>query len=126
MSTLGAGWAERQGWQSRSLLGAVMVGLAFYMWLLPLILQALPTSASWLVPALALLGGSLVGGAFPLAVKLSTGEAGHRAGLIYGADLIGGCLGALLTAVLWVPLLGLPTTCLVVGLWVVAGAVSLL
>jgi len=45
--------------------------------------------------------------------------------MVYGADLVGGCLGALLSAVVLVPLLGIPQTCAVVALVGVAGLLAL-
>ena len=42
------------------------------------------------------------------------------AALLYGADLVGGCVGALFTSAILVPVLGVVQTCLVVTL--VAGA----
>ena len=54
------------------------------------------------------------------------GGAGRTAGLLYGADLAGGCLGALLGAALFVPVLGIPQTCATVMLAVLAGLMALL
>ena len=125
-TALGAAWVERQGLQGRLPLMGILACLALYMGLLPVILHVTAPAALLVVPLLALIGGGLVGTVFPLAVNLTTGDAGYRAGLIYGVDLIGGCLGALLAAVLWVPLLGLPLTCFLVGLWVALGAAVLL
>ncbi len=59
--------------------------------------------------------------AFPLAVALMRGSAGRVAGLLYGADLVGGCVGALLAAVLFVPVLGIPQTCVAIALVGLAG-----
>jgi spermidine synthase len=72
-------------------------------------------------PLLALLGGLLPGLAFAAAVAARGGE--RAAGLLYGVDLAGGSLGALLGAGLLVPLLGLPGTCAVAAL---LGAAALL
>jgi spermidine synthase len=64
--------------------------------------------------------------AFPLAVALMRGSPARAAGLLYGADLAGGCLGALLGAVLLVPLLGIPQTCAAIALVGLAGLLALL
>lgn len=50
--------------------------------------------------------------AFPLAVAQvrKGGEAGRVTGMLYGADLVGGCLGSPLGAVLLIPLLDIPNT----------------
>jgi len=45
--------------------------------------------------------------------------------LLYGADLVGGCLGALLGAVLFVPVLGIPQTCVAIVLVGLAGLLVL-
>jgi hypothetical protein len=46
------------------------------------------------------------------------------AGLLYGADLMGGCVGALVASAVLVPVLGVVQTCLAVAL--VAGTGVLL
>ncbi len=70
----------------------------------------------------ALLLGACLGAAYPLAVAAS-GLDGNpaRAGLLYGADLLGAACGALAGAVLLIPARGLPETALcgaaLVALW---------
>jgi len=117
----------------RRALIAVQAAVAVYSGLFPLILS-LPIPAPALVfPLLALLAGALTGMAFPLAVALRLrsgqalvrGSAGRVAGSLYGADLVGGCLGALLSAVLLVPVLGIPQTCVAVALVGLAGLLVL-
>ena len=78
-------------------------------------------------PLLALLAGALGGMAFPLSLALlrMRGEAGYAAGLLYGADLVGGCLGALLGAVLLIPVFGIPQTCAAIALVALAGLLAL-
>jgi len=59
--------------------------------------------------------GFIGGLQFPLANKICLGERkqiGKTAGLIYGLDLLGSCAGALLTATLLIPILGIFNTCL--------------
>ncbi len=64
----------------------------------------------------ALLGGGFLGAQFPLAAALHpAGERGGVAGLIYGADLIGGYLGGLAIGFVLFPLLGLGQTLLFLG-----------
>ena len=77
-------------------------------------------------PLLALTAGGLTGMAFPVGVACVRGESGRVAGLLYGADLVGGCLGAVLASVLLVPILGIPQTCIAVALVGLAGVVTLL
>lgn len=105
----------------RRALVAVQAAVAAYSGVFPLIIS-LPIPAPALVfPLLALLAGYLTGMAFPLAVALMRGSAGRVAGLLYGADLVGGCVGALLAAVLFVPVLGIPQTCVAIALVGLAG-----
>ena len=109
------------GWNVRRALVAVQAAVAAYSGVFPLIIS-LPIPAPALVfPLLALLAGYLTGMAFPLAVALMRGSAGRVAGLLYGADLVGGCVGALLAAVLFVPVLGIPQTCVAIALVGLAG-----
>ena len=109
------------GWSVRRALVAVQAAVAAYSGVFPLLIS-LPIPAPALVfPLLALLAGYLTGMAFPLAVALMRGSAGRVAGLLYGADLVGGCVGALLAAVLFVPVLGIPQTCVAIALVGLAG-----
>jgi spermidine synthase len=101
------------------------VAVCFYPLLLVLLLNFLtPLSrgvVSWLVPGLVFsllpaIAGFLGGAQFPLANKIclqkTSQEVGRVAGLTYGMDLLGSCLGALLTAVFLLPILGIAKTCL--------------
>jgi len=112
---------EKVNGGARRALIVVQAAVAVYSGLFPLILS-LPIPAPALVfPLLALVAGTLTGMAFPLAVALMPGSAGRVAGLLYGSDLVGGCLGALLGAVLFIPVLGIPQTCVAVALVGLAG-----
>jgi spermidine synthase len=75
---------------------------------------------------LALLAGSLPGATFPLAVALVRGGVGMTAGWLYGADLVGGALGAGVCATVLVPLLGIPQVCAFAALVGLAGILALL
>jgi spermidine synthase len=110
----------------RTLIG-VQLAIALYSGVFVLILQVPLRAPTLVFPLLALLAGALGGIAFPLALTLirMRGNAGHTAGLLYGADLVGGCLGALLGAVLLVPVLGIPQTCAAVALVALAGVLAL-
>ncbi len=63
---------------------------------------------------LCFMGGFLIGFQFPLAnhmyLSISTG-AGRAAGLLYGADLLGGFIGGLTGSIFLLPVLGLTGTC---------------
>jgi spermidine synthase len=65
------------------------------------------TIPAWGFPLLAACAGSLVGYAFPQAVRLWGGSSGRGLGVIYAADLVGGVLAALLVPGLLIPLAGL-------------------
>jgi spermidine synthase len=113
---LGAALAQRIG-QARvrpALLG-VLAGIALYAGLLPLAFRISLPAPHLTFSILALLAGSLGGLTFALAARLAArlpgAEASAVAGLLYGSDLVGGCIGALLTSVFIVPLFGIPQTC---------------
>jgi spermidine synthase len=105
---------------------AQRVGRGWLMWLivgivvcavtpaLVLALQAVPPTASWLptviIALLMMAGGAVVGALFPIAVRL-LGQSARTAGSVYAADLAGAGLGAIITALFALPLLGLAGTC---------------
>lgn len=91
----------------------------------------LTRATAWMFPLLTLFAGFLGGFDFPLAAELtrrddSTETVGRVAGLIYGMDLVGACLGALLASALFIPVLGIPQTCYAVALLSLAGLALLL
>ncbi|MBN1813906.1 MAG: hypothetical protein JXA14_18865 [Anaerolineae bacterium] len=110
---------------ARRMLIGVQAAVVVYSGVFPLILSLpipIPTVVFLL---LALLVGGLTGMAFPLAVALVHDSQERAAGVLYGADLLGGCSGALLGAVFLVPLLGIPQTCVAVVLVGLAGLLAL-
>jgi spermidine synthase len=121
---------------ARSLLLHAELLLVLFALLLPSIL-VVPSRFPGGPRALALLflgasfsSGALTGFEFPLAARLhlrpaagGTGLA-QTAGLLYGADLLGGYFGGLIGGVLLLPILGTGATCLVMAL--VKGGSSLL
>jgi len=68
------------------------------------------------------LSGVLIGFQFPLATKIHLsissreGSLGHTAGLLYGADLLGGYFGGLIGGVLLLPILGLKESCFILAM----------
>jgi len=66
---------------------------------------------------LPVIAGFIGGFQFPLASKicLKGGEVGRTAGFLYGIDLFGSCLGALLASAILIPILGIFQTCLLVA-----------
>jgi spermidine synthase len=119
----GRGWAKRPLKVLIMAQGAAMI----YALLLPFALlkaAALPLP-NLSFPLLTLLAGFLGGMDFPLAAELTKGSVGRVAGLIYGADLVGACLGAFLSSALLIPVLGIPQTCYAVALLSFAGVLLL-
>jgi spermidine synthase len=130
------------------LMAAFMGGHALGLWLsdrlqpqasapvLPLTLLAEALAAggmAWIVtlalpvPLFVLLGllvGGATGAVYPLALARLPGDPAQSARRLYAADLLGGCVGALIGGTLLVPLLGLPQTCLVTVLALLAGAAA--
>lgn len=115
-------WQQPARGKARHALLGVLVAVIGYSAVFPLLLAFSLPAPQVVFPLLAWLAGCLTGMAFPLAVQLVRGTAGRVAGLLYAADLAGGCLGALLGAVLLVPVLGIPQTCAAIAL---VGLVSL-
>jgi spermidine synthase len=70
-------------------------------------------------PFLPLIAGFIGGFQFPLAnsiyLKSIKADAGHSAGLTYGIDLFGSCLGAALTLIILVPVIGISQACILVA-----------
>jgi spermidine synthase len=68
---------------------------------------------------LSMLAGLLIGLEFPLAGKIFLGlsrDVGGTAGLLYGADLVGGWAGGIVGSVVLLPVIGLVETCLFLGI----------
>jgi spermidine synthase len=123
---LGAGMVSRQQpavncrW-----LTVIQGGLLVYALALALALPKDLPAPELTFPILAGVAGALAGAVFPLAaVSYRAGETSRVAGLLYGADLLGGCVGAVATSTILVPVLGVVQTCLAVAL--IAGAGMLL
>jgi len=117
--------APATGEKIKRILIVVQAAIACYSGVFPLILLLPIPAPTLMFPLLALVAGVLTGMAFPLAVALMKGSVSRVAGSIYGADLLGGCLGAFLGAVLFVPVLGIPQTCVVISLVGLAGLLAL-
>ena len=126
------GWyATRMVRKAANPSGAVLFAqacLVLYPLLLPVIFKKLASSCSNIVSwtganvvfALLPLAAGFIGGLlFPVVnrIRLDPGaRLGRVAGLTYGADLAGSCLGALLTGAFLIPIIGIPGTCGVVAM----------
>jgi len=84
------------------------------------------TSSELLFPVLAIIAGILVGAEFPLASKLHFKNIHRTAGIIYSADYIGACVGALIVSALLIPLLGIITVAILIGILNIISAIILL
>ena len=66
----------------------------------------------------------------PSAISHQPSAIGHQpsatGGILYAADLAGGCLGALLGTALFIPILGIPQTCAAIAALALAGLVAIL
>ncbi|TEU17740.1 MAG: hypothetical protein E3J21_07630 [Anaerolineales bacterium] len=120
----GRGWARRP---LKVLIVAQGVAMLYALVLPSVLLKA--AALPWpnlSFPLITLLAGFLGGMDFPLAAELTKGDVGRVAGLIYGTDLVGACLGAFLSSALLIPVLGIPQTCYAVALLSLAGVALLL
>jgi spermidine synthase len=111
----------------RALLGAGLA-MAVYSAAFAFVVQSPIPAPVLTFPLLTLLAGALAGMAYPLALALiaTRGESpGRAAAMLYAADLVGGCLGALLGAVILIPVLGIPQTCWAIALVTLAGLLAL-
>ncbi len=81
---------------------------------------------------MSLLSGAWIGLQFPLATKIylsapeKGGTLGQTAGLLYGADLLGGFWGGLFGGVLLLPILGLKQACFMMAMIKISSAILLL
>ncbi|MFH1061995.1 MAG: fused MFS/spermidine synthase [Candidatus Omnitrophota bacterium] len=100
------------------------ISVCLYPLLLPLIFygiaQTTSSSLAWLganiiFPGLPIIAGFIGGIQFPLANKIylaGNQNIGKAAGINFGADLCGACIGAFLTGTFLIPILGIAKTCL--------------
>jgi spermidine synthase len=108
-----------------SLFLSIEAGLTLFTLSLMLLLSLLDTSllsrplvVHLLFLFLLFVSGTFIGLEFPLATGIyqSTRTLERSVGLLYAADLAGGCAGGLFTGILLFPLLGLFSTCLLLAL----------
>ena len=81
-------------------------------------------------PFLPLVAGFIGGFQFPLAnsiyMKAKALKVSHSASLIYGLDLFGSCVGALLVSVFLIPIIGIPMSCFLIAGLNLVGLILLL
>jgi spermidine synthase len=75
----------------------------------------LPSLTKLLFPVFMIVLGVLVGAEFSLASVLYYSDIPKTASALFSADLLGGCIGALLVSTLLIPFMGVLTTCGVVA-----------
>jgi len=103
--------------------------LVLYLFMLPALLYLSAkfkvVSAMWfgsniIFPLISAAAGFIGGFQFPLANKIYLGRkegmVAATAGLTYGIDLLGSCLGALFTGAFLIPVIGVAKTCFAIGL----------
>ena len=104
---------------------AIIVAYSVFVALVLILMFTGITKLPFFLPAEVLLSilncaaGFLVGLEFPLANKIylqADKRVGQVAGGLYAADLVGGCVGAVLAGVFLVPVLGVPQTCFLVAM----------
>jgi len=127
---LGAGISHRlqryRGTRLSTLIagGAALGFCALVAFLSSASLQFPPALAMWLFLVLNLAAGLLVGAIFTM-MTFAAQELGWKpessAGLLYGADLAGACLGSLAAGSFLIPVLGMQSTCLAVGILLAGG-----
>lgn len=119
----------------------IEIGIILFSFLFPFVFyvpsQSLETPVvSFLVYGVFLvmsfLSGAWIGLQFPLATRIylgtpeKGGTLGHTAGLLYGADLLGGFLGGLFGGILLLPILGLKQSCFTMATIKISSLVLLL
>ena len=118
---------------SRKTLAGLAFGIAVFAGLLApvLLLLGRASGGSTALSQAAVAGmtfvlAGLVGMEFPLAGRSAFTGGAATASRLYTADFVGACLGALLTATLLLPLLGVAATCILVGILNIVAGFSVL
>jgi spermidine synthase len=93
---------------------------AYLLYLLQMLVASriLVEGARYYIMALSVVAGGLVGAEFPVAVAIHLNKGkkvSHSAGTLYAADLAGGWVGSLAVSIILIPVLGLYSTLVVIG-----------
>lgn len=91
----------------------IEVLIVFYLFFLPFLLDCFESSIAFFILSFTI--GFLVGTIFPLTNKLYL-RTTEKVGTLYAADLFGSLFGALFPSVIFIPVLGIPQTCLFLGI----------
>ena len=118
---LGAGWSTRKESQPAETRRLILRQLIFFGTLILLVPPLLAVLEHFVLPLLAMMmifiataaDGFMVGVIFPLTCRLY-----DRPGLLYAMDLLGACAGTVLISLILIPVLGLNSACLFLGLLV--------
>jgi predicted membrane-bound spermidine synthase len=94
-------------------LARVELVMAVYFAIMIAVALTEPPHVNIIIPVLVFAGGLMGGLHFPLSIAIISRE---RAGFVYGIDLIGSSLGALMTAMILIPILGIVFTLVIFGL----------
>lgn len=106
-----------KGWKVSGIYKKFQLLLCLYCFALPFVFATgLRNEAAFFI--LPVVAGLIGGLQFPLAIKLLTvgTGSGRTAGILYGADLLGACAGALITSAILIPILGINAACGLTGL----------
>jgi spermidine synthase len=147
---LAGSYVRRKTQNVRRALAATLALMGAYSIVLPLVFSV-PLRAEGIPQRiflpLALIGGLLGGMVFPLASGWLMADGRGRkveggspvgdqsairnrqsaiGGILYSADLAGGCLGALIGAALFIPIFGIPQTCAAIAVLAIAGLLAIL
>jgi len=93
-----------------ALIGGLLGGMVF------------PLASEWLM---ADDRGRKVEGGSPVEDRFATADGRNVGGILYSADLAGGCLGALLGAALFIPIVGIPQTCAAIAALAIAALLAI-
>jgi len=119
----------------------IEIGIIFFSFLFPFVFSIpapyleKPAVSLFIYPVfliMSFLSGAWIGLQFPLATKIYLGARGkgemlgHTAGLLYGADLLGGFLGGLFGGILLLPILGLKQSCYIMATVKISSGILLL
>jgi len=116
MSGLAAGsyLANRMHRITRNAIILIEIAMIVYMVIFIIVISSIQTGEGGLSLILpSLLIGALAGAEFPMAGEVSFTSPWDTAGTLYAADLIGGSLGAFVTSIFLIPLVGIYGSCLV-------------